>query len=123
VLLICLGASLLLRAAEAKLQCVNVRGQLKCASSTPGSTGSAGIKVTMFDADVGSRDDKMGEDTTDRAGNFNIVNGCASDPFGATIEPYLLIEHKCTGTPKKEKIQLGKECIGHSCRLKPYRLH
>ncbi|KRZ94686.1 Transthyretin-like protein 46 [Trichinella sp. T8] len=93
--------------AHAKPQCLTVRGKVTCGGSQPAETP---IFIQLVDEDIGFSDDWMDECYASKTGVFQ-VHGCASDPFGKTIDPKLRIYHSCKGESRRRTVTIPKEAV------------
>uniref|UniRef100_A0A5S6Q951 Transthyretin-like family protein n=1 Tax=Trichuris muris TaxID=70415 RepID=A0A5S6Q951_TRIMR len=92
--------------ALAAQQCLTVLGQVKCGSRAADQP----VFIKLIDEDAGGPDDWMDEGYASKTGYFHL-HGCASDPFGMTIDPALRIYHKCKGEGYRRTIILPKAAV------------
>ncbi|CDW56494.1 Transthyretin-like protein 46 [Trichuris trichiura] len=92
--------------ALAAQQCLTVLGQVKCGSRVADKP----VFIKLLDEDSGGPDDWMDEGYASKSGYF-YLHGCASDPFGMTIDPMLRIYHTCKGVGYRRTIRIPKAVV------------
>ncbi|KRY92611.1 Transthyretin-like protein 46 [Trichinella pseudospiralis] len=107
---------ILLVTVQSAKQCMTVYGQVKCGSRAPETP----VFIKLYDEDTGivnkkinfkgGPDDWMDEGYASKSGYFQL-HGCASDPFGTTIDPMLRIYHMCKGEGYRRTVVVPKESV------------